>query len=306
MIDLYNGDCLEVMDKLIEKGVKVDSIICDPPYGTTVCKWDSVIPFNKYIITQTKKGKDKIMYRDEYILDRIKIGDEYNSICEYFDNNAKEGMWQKLNKIIKPNGAIVLFGSEPFSAKLRNSNIKQFKYDWVWQKNAGSNFATVKYQPFKEHENILIFGDGRTQYYPIMQERAESGKNRVKSKVKPNSVQYDGVYGKMNTIPHKMMKELRYPSSIQKFNRERGLHPTQKPVALMEYLIKTYTNENGTVLDFTMGSGTTGVACVQTNRNFIGIELDENYFEIATKRINETKAITQDEYQIDNFNIFNI
>ena len=196
-------------------------------------------------------------------------------------------MWIRLNKLIKPNGAIVLFGSEPFSSALRMSNIKNYKYDWVWKKNAGSNFATVKYQPFKEHENVLVFSrnGGKTTYKPQMEERSESGKNRVKTKVKPNSNAKKGVYGEIKEGYHKTMNELRYPSSVQKFNRERGLHPTQKPVALMEYLIKTYTNENELVLDFTMGSCSTGVAAKNLNRNFIGIEMDDNYFEIAKERI---------------------
>ena len=238
--ELFQGDCLELM-KDIPSG-SVDCILADVPYGTTACKWDSVIPF--------------------------------------------EPMWEQLNRIIKRNGAICLFGSEPFSSALRMSNIKNFKYDWIWQKNAGSNFANVKYQPMKEHEIISVFAKQKTKYFPIMQERAETGKKRVKTNVKSNTNGSEVTsmlpYGKNKKYNH-----LRYPSSIQKFNRERGLHPTQKPIALLEYLIKTYTNEGETVLDFTMGSGSTGVACINTNRRFIGIELDERYFNIAKQRIDE-------------------
>jgi site-specific DNA-methyltransferase (adenine-specific) len=221
----------------------VDAIITDPPYGTTACKWDSVIDFNL--------------------------------------------MWEQLNRIIKENGAIVLFGSEPFSSALRMSNIKNFKYDWIWKKNRGSNFATLKYGPFKEHETISVFN--KHNYYPIKEERSESGKNRFNYKFKNKTSAINGGNFVNNgdiEYVYSSGKNLRYPSSIQKFNTETGKHPTQKPVALMEYLIKTYTNENETVLDFTMGSGTTGIACKKTNRNFIGIEMDDKYFEIASKRIN--------------------
>jgi site-specific DNA-methyltransferase (adenine-specific) len=223
----------------------IDAIITDPPYGTTACKWDSVIPFDL--------------------------------------------MWKQLNRIIKPNGAIVLFGSEPFSSALRMSNIKNYKYDWIWQKNRGSNFATVKYMPMKEHEIISVFN--KHNYYPIMQKRAGGGADRVKYKINPSTKAeiYGGLVSKKSSI----CSELRVPSSIQKFNTEVGKHPTQKPVALIEYLIKTYTNENETVLDFTMGSGTTGVACKNLNRKFIGIEMDDKYFEIAKKRIEEHLVIKE-------------
>lgn len=198
--------------------------------------------------------------------------------------NTIELLWEQYNRIIKDNGAIVLFGSEPFSSKLVCSNIKNYKHDWVWKKNAGSNFGCVKYQPMREHENILVFGKNKVTYNPIMQERAESGKARVKTVVNYNT--NTEVYG--DSFDKKISSqrpELRYPSSVQLFNRERGLHPTQKPVPLLEYLIKTYSNEGDTVLDNCMGSGSTGVAAKNLNRNFIGIELDEKYFKIAKERI---------------------
>lgn len=244
-INLYKGECLEVMDKLIEQGIKVDAIITDPPYGTTACKWDSIIPFDK--------------------------------------------MWERLNKLIKPNGAIVLTASQPFTSALVMSNPKLFKYEWIWEKAVGSNFAVAKYQPLKEHENILVFSKGKTIYNPIKEERKGSGKARLKNRYKSNGTSTEVYGGMQSNRLGKEYEDLKYPSSVQYFNnrdRDRGMHPTQKPVALFEYLIKTYTNENETVLDFTMGSGTTGVACLNTNRKFIGIELDDNYFEIAKKRIN--------------------
>ena len=250
MIKLLKGDCLEVM-KTIPDG-SIDAIITDPPYGTTACKWDSVIDFDL--------------------------------------------MWEQLNRIIKPNGAIVLFGSEPFSSALRMSNIKNYKYDWIWNKINGSNFLNAKRQPLRSNENISVFYKKQCTYNPQLI-------NRDKKNIRDPKKEYGNgegtVYG--NTKPNFMFNEGReipltkgYPKNIISVNNKekemhpsRVLHSTQKPVALMEYLIKTYTNENETVLDFTMGSGSTGVACVNTNRNFTGIEMDDNYFEVATKRINK-------------------
>ena len=244
-IKLYNGDCLEVMDKLIEQGTKVDAIITDPPYGTTTCSWDSVIPF--------------------------------------------KAMWQRLNKLIKPNGAILLFGSEPFSSALRMSNIKNYKYDWIWEKDKGTGFAFSRKQPLRKTENISVFYKKHPIYHYKGKKLEKPIKNALpvkKSESNPcnlkNNLTTEGkrIY---TTYTHKVKTNLIY------FTRDapkNAFHPTQKPVELMKYLIKTYTNENETVLDFTMGSGTTGVACRQLNRNFIGIELDKNYYEIAKKRIN--------------------
>jgi len=231
------------MDELIEKGVTVDAIITDPPYGTTSCKWDSVIPFDE--------------------------------------------MWQRLNKLIKPNGAIVLFGSEPFSSALRMSNIKNYKYDWKWEKTKGANVMQAKICPLKNYEDIIVFSDGtlcatsknKVVYFP-------QGLKETNKKYK-SVMNKKGVHGNRKT-KEQNLKHTNYPNSIIHFKSSTDrLHPTQKPVALMEYLIKTYTNEGELVLDFTMGSGTTGVACKNTNRKFIGIEMDNNYFEIAKKRINE-------------------
>ena len=196
-------------------------------------------------------------------------------------------LWEQYNRIIKDNSAIVLFGSQPFTSALIMSNLKMFKYEWIWEKDAGSNFATVKYQPMKEHENILVFGKGKTRYFPIMQERIGSRKGKETTTI--DSGRKDSVYGTQEGRGILKVGKLRYPRSIQRFNRERGLHPTQKPVKLLEYLIKTYTNEGELVLDNCMGSGSTGVACVNTNRNFIGMELDNNYFNIAKERIYKAK-----------------
>ena len=234
MMDLRKGDCLEVM-KTIESG-SIDAIITDPPYGTTACKWDSVIDFDL--------------------------------------------MWEQLNRIIKPNGAIVLFGSEPFSSALRMSNIKNYKYDWVWNKRMKVGMLNCKRMPLRQHEDILVF-NAKNVYNPQM----TKGKFRNK-KIQP-SKDFQ-TYGQLKN-PIDNFNDDYYPSSIIEFSnaKQKGkVHPTQKPVPLMEYLIKTYTNENETVLDFTMGSGSTGVAAKNLNRNFIGIEQDDKYFNIASERIN--------------------
>jgi len=197
-------------------------------------------------------------------------------------------MWERLNKLIKPNGAIVLFGSEPFSSALRMSNIKNYKYDWVWEKNVNSNFMLCKQQPLRHHENILLFYEKHGTYNPQMVEGEEYYRKRASNEI----LDTDNFNSKLKRTDS--FSSERYPKSIIKITRdERQVHPTQKPVKLMEYLIKTYTNEGETVLDFTMGSGTTGVASVNTGRNFIGIELDQGYFQICEKRIAEAKKSIQ-------------
>ena len=241
LVKLYCGDCLEIMPDFKNDNIIFDACITDPPYGTTNCKWDSIIPFDE--------------------------------------------MWNKLLPIMKDNASILLHGSQPFSSALVMSNIQMFKHEWIWIKNRGSNFANTVREPMKEHEQILFFSNGNWTYNKQMQERTESGK--LRSKYKCDFISNTDNYRKFEARKDNILTELRVPSSYQKFNTETGLHPTQKPVDLLEYLIKTYTNENELVLDFTMGSGSTGVACMNTNRKFIGIELDENYFNIAKQRIEE-------------------
>lgn len=316
---LGQGDCLELMKSI--PGGSVDLILTDPPYGTTACKWDSVIPF--------------------------------------------EPMWDELKRIIKPNGVIAMTASQPFTTALIFSNMEMFRYSWVWEKEQGVNFLSVKKHPMKVHEDVVIFytdlGKQRgsaKEYQPIREyfkkERQATGLsskqinellgNCMAWHYFTNGIQFciplEDNYKKLqstgrfsmpyceikawyellgsniksptynpqmtNGEPYKSGKGnsgdvtgavlkiqtknsgTRYPRSIQRFKRETGLHPTQKPVALLEYLIKTYTQESETVLDFTMGSGSTGVACVNTGRKFIGIEMDDNYFNIAKKRIQES------------------
>ena len=196
-----------------------------------------------------------------------------------------EKMWDRLEYICEHTAAKVFTASQPFTSTLITSNISKFRHEWIWIKNRGSNFANTVREPMKEHESVLVFSNGKWTYNKQMQPRTGSGLDRVKYNVafESKSSNYRDFEGRKTNN----LKDLRVPSSWQKFNTEVGLHPTQKPVALMEYLIKTYTDEGDTVLDFTMGSGTTGVAASNLNRNFIGIELDKDYFDIAESRINE-------------------
>lgn len=232
---LYNGDCLEIMDKLIKENIKVDMILTDPPYGTTDNnKWDNVININE--------------------------------------------MFDKIDKLIKPNGAVLLFSQQPFTSDLINAYRKKFRYEIILEKTKPVGFFNAKKMPLRNHENIIVFYKKLPTYNPQLTE--------CNKKVKrPND---SGVYGVRRS--HKndyIMTETGYPRSIIKFSNvfSPQLHPTQKNVSMLEYLIKLYTNETETVLDFTMGSGSTGVACLNTNRKFIGIELDEKYFNIAKERM---------------------
>jgi site-specific DNA-methyltransferase (adenine-specific) len=200
-----------------------------------------------------------------------------------------EMLWEQYGRIIKDNRAIVLTASQPFTSALVMSKPELFKYEWIWQKNAGSNFTQVKRQPMKEHESVLVFGKEKVRYFPIMQERQGEGKDRATRKHRNRTTPSDHLKGILVESKDKLkyLNELRYPSSVQKFNRERGLHPTQKPVALFEYLIKTYTNEGDIILDNCIGSGTTAIAALNTGRFFIGIEKEEKYVDIARRRIED-------------------
>jgi site-specific DNA-methyltransferase (adenine-specific) len=234
MIDLLHGDCLNLMKTIPDNSI--DMVLTDPPYGTTACKWDTVIDF--------------------------------------------ELMWLQLKRITKDNGAICLFGSEPFSSHLRLSNLKMYKYDWHWKKERGTGHLNAKKYPLKDIELISVFCKKPHKYYPVMREG------------KPYTCKKGGLSDNYNKDSRKNIITVnsgnRYPLTTIEFKRDKSkVHPTQKPVALLEYFLKTYTLENETVLDFTMGSGSTGVACKNLNRNFIGIEMDDKYFQIAKERINE-------------------
>ena len=280
--EIYLGDCLEVMDKLIKQGVKVDSIICDPPFGTTACKWDTIIPFNRYI--KVKEGrKYKILYKDEFMLKKFKEGVNIKEAEKEWKENSKEGMWDKVDKLIKDDSTILFFASQPFCTELIHSNINMFRHEWIWQKDKSGNFMNCKFEPMKVHEHILVFGKQKGVYNPIMEKREEKNKRKNKPRVNTSNIITTKEF---ETKESRGNSDYKYPTSIKKFNSvRRGFHPTQKPVDLLEYLIKTYTNECNIVLDFTMGSGSTGVACLNTNRKFIGIELDKEYFNITKDRL---------------------
>jgi len=233
----HHGDCLDVMPTIPDRSV--DMILADPPYQTTACAWDSMIPL--------------------------------------------EPMWVQLKRIIKPNGAIVMTASQPFTTTLISSNMKMFKYCWVWDKKIPSGMPYARFQPMRQHEDILVFCDGKTTYNAQMVKRDKPIKGGGMTKGETTNNQ--------NLVALKKTYEYKNPTTIIKFDKVRrgSVHPTQKPVPLGQYLIKTYTNEGETVLDFAAGSGSFGVAAILENRNFIGIEKEQKYFEIMQGRIEAAK-----------------
>lgn len=237
------GDCLEVMESIQDKSI--DMILCDLPYGTTACKWDSIIP-----------------------------------LCK---------LWEQYRRIIKDNRAIVLTASQPFTTTLVSSNLWLFKYEWIWEKSKASNFLQSGYMPLKAHENILVFGKGKVFYNPQKTiGKPYSGDKRAGKKGSETDA--------YNRVPNPLFRRgskdgTRFPRTVQYFktaeSEGKQLHPTQKPVALFEYLIKTYSNEGALVLDNCAGSGTTGIACQNTNRNYFLIEKDPKYYDIMKERLRE-------------------
>ncbi len=243
--ELHHADCLDVFGTLEPQSV--DAVICDPPYGTTACKWDSVIPF--------------------------------------------DAMWAGIKRVLRPRGACVLFGSQPFTSALVMSNPGWFRYEWVWEKSIATGFQDANIRPLKAHENIIVFSDSgcsngasiKMRYMPVMHKGAPY---TMKSST-GRGVQYAGERN-IGSIVHRTAIDNtgdRYPRSTLKYAADIGLHPTQKPLALLEYLVKTYTNAGDVCLDFAMGSGTTGHACGNLDRRFVGIERDAAYFAIAEERI---------------------
>ena len=231
------GDCLELMKEIPDNSV--DMVLTDPPYGTTACKWDSVIPL--------------------------------------------EPMWKELKRITKSTSAIVLFAAQPYTSVLITSNLGMYKYNWVWKKSQAVGHLNAWRQPMRNTEDVCVFYTNQCRYNPELKDKPLANQRPVTSRTKTSDN-----YGNHKLDVHKCPPDKTMPATILEFNNAQGtVHPTQKPIALMEYLIKTYSNEGDVVLDFTLGSGTTGVACVNTNRKFIGIEKDEGYFKIAEDRINE-------------------
>lgn len=246
-INLYHGDCLEIMPQLPDQSI--DCIICDPPFATTACKWDTLIPFNK--------------------------------------------LWEQYNRLLKPQGSVLLFGSEPFSTHMRMSNIKAFKYDWIWKKNRPTGFQHARNMPLKDYEIISVFSNASMGHENLLGERRMTynpqGIRKVDWEWKRSSSKFGNIAGHRKSHKNFGVQEYTgFPSMILEFNKEEtNYHPTQKPVALLSYLIKTYTNPNAVVLDNCMGSGSTGVAALETGRSFIGIEKDDHYFNVAKNRIEQ-------------------
>lgn len=247
---LYQGDCLEVMKQIPDKSI--DMVLCDLPYGTTACKWDITLPFNK--------------------------------------------IWENYNRVCKDNAAILLFATEPFTSYMILSNLKNYRQKLTWLKTRPTNMFNAKKQFMNWTEDIVVFYQKLPTYNPVMRTDGKFSGEKIQ---RNNTNRKQGVFvttGEKAGYIHKSNNGLFYPKSVLEFsnvNGNKNQHPTQKPVPLLEYLIKTYTNEGETVLDNCMGSGSTGVACVNTNRDFIGIELDENYFNIAKQRVEDTKAVIE-------------
>lgn len=284
MFKLIKGDCLEKMKNISDKSI--DMILCDLPYGTTRIKWDTIIPLEDFISVYINKKRVNIS-RENWLLYNINKLKEYDidKINKYFETNKKEGLWSIYNRIIKDNGVIVLFAQTPFDKVLGCSNLKMLRYEWIWEKTQATGFLNANKMPLKAHENILVFYKKLPTYNP----QKTQGHTPIHSYTKYISTQNNTeLYGEMKEEISGGGETDRFPRSVQIFasdKQKEHLHPTQKPIALLEYLIKTYTNENEIILDNCMGSGSTGIACLNTNRNFIGIEKDEKYFNIAKKRI---------------------
>lgn len=249
MIDLRQGDCLELMKDIPDKSI--DMILTDLPYGTTNCRWDTIIDLDE--------------------------------------------LWLQYGRIIKDNGAILLFAQPPFDKVLAVSNLKLFRYEWIWDKSQPTGHLNAKRMPLKRHENILVFYKKLPTYNPQMTtgHKRKKVSSKARRECEERNWESDSIYQKGNlSLINDYDSTVRYPVDIIKFSKDTqtsSMHPTQKPAALLEYLIKTYTNENEVVLDNCMGSGSTGVACINTNRNFIGMELDKDYFNIAKERIEGLK-----------------
>ena len=247
---IYNEDCLEGMKRIPDGSV--DMILCDLPYGTTACKWDTIIPF--------------------------------------------EPLWEQYERVIKVNGAIVLTASQPFTSALVMSNPDLFKHEWIWEKHKGTNFYQVKIAPMKIHESVLVFSKGRYTYNPQMTEGATYKKRGSHHKLPEDHVM---TAGKNIGYSDNLDTSKRYPTSVQFFSnhnqKDNRFHPTQKPTPLFEYLINTYTNEGETVLDNCMGSGTTAIASMRTGRNYIGFELDEEYYKLAQQRVIDESAYLESQ-----------
>lgn len=282
---IKQGDCMELCKEIPDESI--DMVLCDLPYGTTNCKWDSLIPLNDYVIVNGKRYE-----KEEYILFQIKNNlTTYKEAEKIWNTKKNDGLWTHYKRIIKPNGAIVLFAQTPFDKILGSSNHKMLRYEWIWEKTQATGHYNAKKMPMKAHENILVFYKNLPTYNPQMTD----GHEPVHTYTKYLDTQYKSeIYQKASCEVSGGGNTTRYPRSVITFPSDKQtshLHPTQKPLDLCEYLIKTYTNEGEIILDNCMGSGTTCVAALNTGRHYIGFEQEENYFNIAKERINKAKEI---------------
>lgn len=287
---IEQGDCLELLSQVPDKSV--DMILCDLPYGTTQCKWDSIIPLKDYAYSASDKSK--FYYEEEYLFFQMKNnGMTYQEAKTCWEANKKTGLWSHYNRIIKDNGTILLFAQTPFDKTLGCSNPEMLRYEWIWEKTQATGHLNAKKMPMKAHENILVFYKNLPIYHPQMTE----GHAPVHSYTKYVSTQNaTEIYGETKTEVSGGGNTSRYPRSVLTFSSDKQtshLHPTQKPVALCEYLIQTYTNPGDIILDNCFGSGTTLVAALNLDRKYVGFEKEIKYFHIAKKRIRKAKKEKQ-------------
>lgn len=275
---IYHGDCLELMQDIPDKSV--DMIFTDLPYGTTNCKWDIIIPLEDYI-----EAKGKTLKHDDFLFQSYKAGMSFKEAEKIWKEQRKAGLWTHYKRIIKDNGAILLFAQTPFDKVLGSSNLDMLRYEWIWEKTAATGHMNAKKMPMKAHENILVFYKKLPVYHPQMTD----GHEPVHAFTKRVEIQNNSeVYGQVSKEISGGGNTIRYPRSVLTFASDKQtshLHPTQKPLELCRYMIRTYTNEGDVVLDSCIGSGTCGVAAIMEGRKFIGIEKEQKYVEIARKRI---------------------
>lgn len=280
---IKQGDCLDLLKEIPDESI--DMILCDLPYGTTNCKWDSTIPLNDYAIINGKRYE-----KEEYILFQVKNNYmTYKGAETFWKVEKQDGLWTQYKRIIKPNRAILLFAQTPFDKALGSSNLKMLRYEWIWEKTQATGHYNAKKMPMKAHENILVFYKKLPAYYPQMTDGHEPVHSFTKYLDTQNKSE---IYHEASCEVSGGGNTTRYPRSVITFPSDKQtscLHPTQKPLALCEYLIKTYTNEGEIVLDNCMGSGTTCVAALNTGRQYIGFEKEEEYFNISKERIEKAK-----------------
>lgn len=277
MIKVIHGDCLQELLKIEERSINL--IIIDPPYGRTHCKWDSVIPMDDYVELKVKKKIKKINIED-YISSSINRNKKVSTIMRRFEENKKSGLWSLINRVIKPNGTIVIFSQSPFTSYINNSNINDFKHEIIYEKPNATGFLNANRMPLRAHENISIFCKKKPTYNP------QKTTGHIRKRFRKVSRAHECynidskriIYDSVERFPRSVIK---FPSDKQK----QSLHPTQKPVELLKWLVSSFSNEKDLVLDFTAGSFTTGVACKELNRKFIGIEKEEKYILIGKERL---------------------